>query len=37
MLVDNGILEDDNYSIVPELILKFGGVDKNNPHCVIEY
>ncbi len=37
MLVDNGILEDDNYSIVPNLTLKFGGVDKNNPKCFIEY
>lgn len=28
LLVDCGILEDDNYQVIPELILKFGGVDK---------
>lgn len=37
LLVDNLLLEDDNWSIVPELILKFGGVEKNNPRCIIEY
>jgi len=37
MLVDNGKLEDDNYSIVPQLTLRFGGVEKGNPHCIIEY
>lgn len=37
MLVDNGILQDDNYSIIPSLTLRFGGVEKDNPHCIIEY
>lgn len=37
LLVDVGFLEDDNYSIVPELTLKFGGVDKGNPRAIIEY
>ncbi len=36
-LVDAGLLEDDNYSIVPELTLKFGGVEKGFPMCVVEY
>lgn len=35
-LVDAGILEDDNYNVVPELILKHGGLDKENPRCEIE-
>lgn len=37
LLVDNGLIEDDNYSIIPELTLKFGGYEKDNPHCIIEY
>jgi hypothetical protein len=36
-LVDASLLEDDNYSVVSELVLKFGGVDKGNPRCLIEY
>ena len=36
-LVDKGLLEDDNYSIVNTLHLVFGGVDKDNPRCEIEY
>lgn len=35
LLVDAGVIEDDNYSIVPELIIKFGGQDKENPRCEI--
>ena len=36
-LVDAGLLEDDNYSVVSELCLKFGGVDKGNARCEIDY
>lgn len=36
ILVDVGLLEDDNYEVVPNLTLKFGGLDKNNPRCEIE-
>lgn len=36
-LVDAGLLEDDNYSVVSDLHLKFGGVDKDNARCEIEY
>ena len=36
-LVDAGLLEDDNYSVVGELILRFGGVDKGNARCEIDY
>lgn len=35
LLVDGGIIEDDNYSVVPELNLKFGTHDKLNPRCEI--
>lgn len=37
MLVDNAILEDDNYSIIPTLILKYGGYEKDKPHCIITW
>lgn len=36
-LVDAGYISDDNYSVVSELVLKFGGVDKGNARCEIEY
>lgn len=36
-LVDAGLLEDDNYSVVNELSLKFGGVEKGYAKCIIEY
>lgn len=36
-LVDAGLIEDDNYSIISDLHLKFGGVDKGNARCEIEY
>lgn len=36
-LVDAGLLEDDNYSVVGELLLKFGGVEKDKARCEIEY
>jgi hypothetical protein len=31
LLVDNGVIEDDNWFEVPALYLAFGGVDKENP------
>jgi Holliday junction resolvase RusA-like endonuclease len=37
LLVDAGLIEDDNYSIVEELTLKFGGVEKGCAKCLIEY
>lgn len=36
-LVDAGLLEDDNYGIISELILKFGGVEKGEARCEIDY
>ena len=35
LLVDNGILEDDNWEIVPFLNLYSGGIDKNNPRVEV--
>lgn len=35
-LVDNGLLEDDNWFVVPKILLNFGGVDKQNPRVEIE-
>lgn len=35
LLVDNGIIEDDNWFVCPELNLKFGGIDKENPRTEI--
>ena len=34
---DNGIVDDDNWFIFPDIHLKFGGIDKENPRCEIEY
>lgn len=35
LLVDRGILKDDNWFVVPELISRFGGVDRDNPRAEI--
>ena len=37
LLVDVGLLEDDNYTIVPQIVLRYAGYEKNNPYCIIEY
>lgn len=34
---DVGIIEDDNWFILPDIHMKFGGVDKENPRAEIEY
>jgi len=34
---DVGIIEDDNWFILPDIHMKFGGVDKDNPRAIIEY
>lgn len=36
LLVDAGIIEDDNWFIVPKVVLLFGGVDKQNPRVCID-
>jgi Holliday junction resolvase RusA-like endonuclease len=35
LLVDGGIIEDDNYSIIPVLTLIIGEQDKEEPRCEI--
>jgi Holliday junction resolvase RusA-like endonuclease len=35
LLVDAGIIQDDNYEVVPELTVRFGGHDKANPRAEI--
>lgn len=35
LMVDAGIIEDDNWFVVPELRLVFGGVDKERPRAEI--
>ena len=35
LLVDNGVLVDDSWIYVPELYLRYGGVDKENPRAEI--
>lgn len=37
LLVDAGILEDDNWFVIPKLELNFGGVDKENPRVVVSF
>lgn len=34
-LVELEILEDDNYNNIPEIVYRFGGVDKENPRCEV--
>lgn len=36
LLVDNGILEDDNCTVIPKLTLIYGGIDKDKPRVNIE-
>lgn len=36
LLVDNYIIEDDNWSVVPFVDLEFGGIDKKNPRAEID-
>lgn len=35
VLTEVGIIEDDNYTIVKELVYTFGGFDKENPRCEV--
>lgn len=37
MFKDVGIIEDDNWFILDDIHMKFGGVDKENPRAIIEY
>lgn len=35
LLVDYGLIEDDNWFVCPDIMISFGGVDKENPRVVI--
>ncbi len=35
-LIEYGIITDDSYKIIPEIVYKFGGVDKVNPRVELE-
>ena len=35
LLQEAGIIENDNWNVIPKLILEYGGKDKNNPRCEI--
>jgi len=35
LLKDAGVIEDDNWFVIPTLFLIFGGVDRQNPRCEI--
>jgi len=35
LLVSAGVIKDDNWFIVPKLLLIFAGVDKNNPRVEV--
>lgn len=36
LLVDAGIILDDNYEVIPKITIKYGGVSKEDPRCEIE-
>ena len=35
LLVENAVIEDDNYEIVPYINLNFGGIDRENPRMEV--
>jgi hypothetical protein len=35
-LVKAEIIEDDSFEQIKEVVYKFGGVDKDNPRCILE-
>jgi len=37
LLVDSGLIEDDNWKVIPKLVLEYKGVDKENPRCEISF
>lgn len=37
LLVDNEIIEDDNWTVIGDLRLVYGGIDRDKPRVEIEY
>ena len=35
VLVKQGIIPDDNYTVIPKIVSEFGGIDKKNPRIEI--
>ena len=35
-LIEYGVIPDDNYKIIPIIVYRFGGVDKENPRVELE-
>lgn len=35
LLVDAGIIEDDNYTVIPQIKIQFGSIDRQNPRAEI--
>lgn len=35
-LIELGIIPDDNFKIISEVLYRFGGVDKDNPHAELK-
>lgn len=36
LLVDTGVIKDDNWFVCPLILLQFGGVDKENPRAIVK-
>ena len=36
LLVDYGLIEDDNWFLIPEIVLKYGGINRANPRAEID-
>lgn len=37
LFVDSEVISDDSVSVIPRLVLEYGGVDKDNPRVVINW
>lgn len=37
LLVDCGLIEDDNWFVLDDVRMKFGGIDKDNPRAELDY
>lgn len=37
LLVDAGLIKDDNWFVIPKLVLEYKGIDRENPRCEIRF
>jgi hypothetical protein len=35
LLVDSGVFEDDNWTVIGRVILQYGGIDRTNPRAEV--